>query len=63
MSESNTHYEIEWRMAPHGDAWDSTNVKYRENQIQDVIHHKRLRFPNEEFRAVKITTTHEVMDL
>lgn len=60
--ETNTHYIIEYKRPSSGRyTWDKVGAEYTEKQYYDVLLANRARRPQEQFRAVKVTVTHEVL--
>lgn len=65
LPETNVHYEIETKRKHEPvSAWrKATETNYLGSQIQAVIDSWRARFPESEYRALKVTVTHEETEL
>jgi hypothetical protein len=65
LPETNVHYEIETKRKFEPDsAWcKATETCYLRSQVQAVLDSWRARFPADEYRALKVTVTHEETEL
>ena len=65
LPETNVHYEIQTKLKTEDDGqWcKATETCYLRSQVQAVLDRYSARFIESEYRALKVTVTHEETEL